>query len=132
MPMQPPKILIVDDNDLMRTLLRGILRNEECMILGEAKNGMLALEFIERSKPDIVFMDVMMPVMDGLEALQSIKQKYPEIIVAMITGNPSVDNVHESIENGANGFIVKPFNTAKVIDTLQRLWPMSKPARNSQ
>ncbi len=132
MQLRSPKILIVDDNDLMRTLLRGILRNEECQILGEAKNGMLALEFIERSKPDIVFMDVMMPEMDGLEALQSIKRKYPEIIVAMITGNPSVDNVHESIDNGANGFIVKPFNTAKVIDTLQRLWPMAKPARNGQ
>ncbi|WP_153109933.1 response regulator transcription factor [Propionivibrio limicola] len=117
------KVLIVDDNDLMRTLLRGILRNEDCFIAGEAKNGLQALEFIERNPPDIVFMDVMMPLMDGLEALQNIKKKYPDIVVVMITGNPSVDNVHESIDNGANGFIVKPFNSAKVIDTLHRVWP---------
>lgn len=114
------KILIVDDNDLMRTLLRSILRNEDYQIIGETRNGALALEFIERSKPDLICMDVMMPEMDGLEALKAIKETYPGIAVVMITGNPSVDNVQESIQSGANGFIVKPFNAAKVLDTLKQ------------
>jgi two-component system chemotaxis response regulator CheY len=121
------KILIVDDNDLMRTLLRGILRNEDYLIVGEAKNGVVALELIERIKPDIVCMDVMMPEMDGLEALQSIKASHPEILVVMITGNPSVENVQESIQGGASGFIVKPFNAAKVLDTLNRAWQSAAP-----
>jgi two-component system chemotaxis response regulator CheY len=112
--------LIVDDNDLMRTLLRGILRNEEYLIVGEAKNGVIAVEMAERFKPDLICMDVMMPEMDGLEALQSIKAAYPEIRVVMVTGNPSVDNVREAIQSGASGFIVKPFNAAKVLDTLNR------------
>lgn len=120
--MASPKILIVDDNDLIRTLLRGILRAEDCEIIGEARNGTLALDFIERSKPDMVFLDVMMPEMDGLEALQSIKRLYPEIIVVMITGSPSKDNVQESIQGGASGFIIKPFNSAKVVETLHRAW----------
>ncbi len=120
--MASPKIIIVDDNDLIRTLLRGILRAEECEIIGEARNGTLALELIEKSKPDIVLLDVLMPEMDGLEALQNIKQQYPEIIVVMITGSPSKDNVQESIQGGASGFIVKPFNSAKVIETLKRAW----------
>ena len=120
MAAAPYSILIVDDNDLMRTLLRGILRSEAFQLISEAKNGVLALEAIEKSKPDIVFLDVMMPEMGGLEALQAIKAKYPEIIVIMITGNPSAENVKESIEGGAGGFIVKPFNSAKVIDTLAR------------
>ena len=120
--MASPKILIVDDNDLIRTLLRGILRAEDCEILGEARNGTLALEFIERAKPDMVFLDVMMPEMDGLETLQNIKRLYPEIIVVMITGSPSKDNVQESIQGGASGFIIKPFNSAKVIETLHRAW----------
>ncbi|MBP8215454.1 MAG: response regulator [Propionivibrio sp.] len=120
--MASPKILIVDDNDLIRTLLRGILRAEDCEIIGEARNGTLALDFIEKSKPDMVFLDVMMPEMDGLEALQSIKRLYPEIIVVMITGSPSKDNVQESIQSGASGFIIKPFNSAKVIETLHRAW----------
>ncbi len=120
--MASPKIIIVDDNDLIRTLLRGILRAEDCEIIGEARNGTLALEMIEKSKPDIVLLDVLMPEMDGLETLQNIKRQYPEIIVVMITGSPSKDNVKESIQGGASGFIVKPFNSAKVLETLKRAW----------
>ena len=120
MPTAPRTILIVDDNDLMRTLLRGILRSDAYQIIGEARNGIIALEFIAKSKPDIVFLDVMMPEMGGLEALQAIKAKHPGIIVIMITGNPSVENVKESIQGGAGGFIIKPFNSAKVLDTLVR------------
>ena len=122
MATQSPKVLIVDDNDLMRTLLRGILRNESCQVVGEAKNGAIALDQVEKTDPDVVFLDVMMPEMDGLEALQSIKRLYPEIIVVMNTGSPSKDNVQESIQSGASGFIIKPFNSAKVIETLHRAW----------
>ena len=120
MQNRSPKILLVDDNYLMRTLLRGILRSESCQVVGEAKNGLIALDLIERVLPDVVFLDVMMPEMDGLEALQNIKEKHTEIRVIMITGNPSVENVQESIQGGASGFIVKPFNTAKVLDTLHK------------
>jgi two-component system chemotaxis response regulator CheY len=127
-PSVIPKVLIVDDNDVMRALLRGILRGETYQIVGEARNGLLALEFIEKTKPDIVLLDVMMPEMDGLEALQTIKARYPTIVVVMVTGNPSVENVQESIQKGATGFIVKPFNSAKVLDTLQRAWQARPPA----
>ena len=120
MATQSPKVLIVDDNDLMRTLLRGILRGENCQVVGEAKNGTIALDLVERTFPDVVFLDVMMPEMDGLEALQYIKERHPRIKVIMITGNPSVENVQESIQGGAAGFIVKPFNTARVLDTLHK------------
>ncbi len=115
-----PKVLIVDDNDLMRTLLRGILRSESCQVVGEAKNGAIALELVDRTYPDVVFLDVMMPEMDGLEVLQYIKERYAHIKVIMITGNPSVENVQESIQGGASGFIIKPFNTARVLDTLHK------------
>ena len=119
-PRYQPKVLIVDDNDLMRTLLRGILRSESCQVVGEAKNGTIALDLVERTFPDVVFLDVMMPEMDGIEVLQYIKERHPRIKVIMITGNPSVENVQDSIQGGASGFIVKPFNTARVLDTLQK------------
>jgi len=74
----------------------------------------------------------MMPEMDGLEALREIKEKHPTTAVVMITSNASAENVQEAIENGASGFIVKPFNAAKVIDTLakvtSRLPPPPAPA----
>ena len=122
-----PKILIVDDNDLMRTLLRGILRSEDYPTVSEARNGIVALAAIAKDKPDIVFLDVIMPEMDGIETLQNIKERYPDIAVIMITGNPSKENVEESIQSGASGFIVKPFNSAKVLNTLDRAWQSRKP-----
>ena len=125
-----PKILIVDDHDLMRSLLRGILRGEECEIIGEARNGVIALEMLERHPTtNVVFLDVMMPEMDGLETLLNIKEMRPEVTVIMITGNPSKDNVEESIRGGANGFIIKPFNSAKVLDTLHKAWPANRPRK---
>lgn len=117
-PPRPVSIVIVDDNDLMRTVLRGILRSDEYEVSGEARNGAIALDMIDRLKPDVVFLDVMMPEMDGLEALQAIKSAHPQIAVIMITGKPSVDNVQESIHNGADGFIVKPFNAGRVLAAL--------------
>ena len=122
-----PKILIVDDKDLMRTLLRGILRSEDYPTVSEARNGIVALDAIAKDKPDIVFLDVIMPEMDGIETLQNIKEHYPDIAVIMITGNPSKENVEESIQSGASGFIVKPFNSAKVLNTLDRAWQSRKP-----
>ena len=127
-----PKVLIVDDNDMMRSLLRGLLRSEHYQVVGEAKNGAQALDSIENIKPDIVFLDVVMPEMDGLEALQLIKSRYPEIVVVMITGNPSVENVQESIQRGASGFVVKPFNSAKVLNALNHAWETAKPPQAAQ
>ena len=113
--------MIVDDNDMMRTLLRGILRAENYEVVAEARHGAAAVEQAQLLNPDIICMDVVMPEMDGLEALREIKSANPEIAVVMITGNASSENVQEAIQNGASGFIVKPFNAAKVLSTLDRV-----------
>ena len=122
----PPRVVVVDDSDLMRTLLRGILRDNEYQVVGEAKNGIGALELAERLRPDIICMDVIMPEMGGLEALQTIKAMHPEIIVVMLTGSPTVKNVRESIQGGASGLIIKPFNPGKVLDTVSRAWQSAR------
>lgn len=125
----PISVVIVDDNDIMRSLLRGLLRAEkEYEVVGEARNGEAAVELVKRLQPQIVCMDVMMPVMTGIDALREIHAEFPEIAVVMITGNASAENVQESIENGAAGFIVKPFNAAKVIKTLAAVRAQFKPA----
>ena len=121
-----PRVVVVDDNDLMRTLLRSILRENQYQVVGEAKNGIGALELAERLRPDIICMDVIMPEMGGLEALQAIKAMHPEIIVVMLTTTPSVDNVRESIQGGARGLIIKPFNPGKVLDTIGRAWQSAR------
>ncbi|MCM8613185.1 response regulator [Accumulibacter sp.] len=130
--MSRPSVLIVDDNDLMRSLLRSMLRNSEYEVIGEARNGVAALELTERLRPKIVCMDVVMPEMNGLEALQAIKTRHPETIVIMLAGSPSVDHVRSSIENGASGFVVKPFNAGKVLDTVDRAWRAARQATSSE
>lgn len=131
---EPPKVLIADDNDLMRTLLRGILRNEDFVIVGEARTGVGAVEMADRLRPNLICLDVMMPEMDGIEALQEIKSKHPEIVVIMVTGNASKENVQEALEYGAAGFVVKPYNPATVLETINRAWHLlgrkTPPARS--
>lgn len=114
-------IIIADDNDMMRSVLRAMLRGEEYEVISEARNGAQAVEQVERLKPDIVCMDVIMPEKNGIEALTEIKAKHPEVDVVMVTGNADSDTVQESIMNGASGFIIKPFNAARVLDTLAKL-----------
>ncbi len=120
------KVLIVDDNDLMRTLLRTILRGDQYEVIGEARDGVEALELAERLRPDIICLDILMPKIGGLEALQTIRSMHPEIVVVMVTGSPSVDNVREAIQGGASGFIIKPFNAGKVLDTVSRAWQSAR------
>lgn len=114
-------IMIVDDNDMMRSILRGMLRGESCDVVGEARNGVQAVEMADRLKPDIVCIDVMKPEKNGIEALVEIKAARPETVVVMITSNADSNTVHQAIGNGASGFIIKPFNAARVHDTLQKL-----------
>jgi len=114
-------IMIVDDNDMMRSILRGMLRGEQYDVVGEARNGVAAVEMAERMKPDIICMDVLMPELDGIHAMSQIKAQRPETAFVMITGNADPETVQQSIENGAAGFIVKPFNAARVLDTLEKV-----------
>ncbi len=123
-------VLIVDDNDMMRTILRGMLRGEEYDVIGEARNGSAAVEMAERLKPDIICMDVVMPEKNGIEALSEIKATRPQTEFVMITGNADPETVQDSIQYGASGFIIKPFNAARVVDTLRRVATkvLAKPA----
>ena len=119
-------IMIVDDNDMMRSILRGILRGDAYDVVGEARNGVIAVEMADRLKPDIVCLDVMMPEKNGIDALIEIKAARPETTVVMITSNADTDTVQQTIGNGASGFIIKPFNAARVLDTLQKLSQRSR------
>ncbi|UCV21417.1 response regulator [Ferribacterium limneticum] len=114
-------IVIADDNDMMRSILRAMLRGEEYDVVGEARNGQAAIDVVDRLKPDIVCMDVVMPEKNGIEALCEIKVANPATEVVMVTSNSDPETVQESIMNGASGFIIKPFNAARVLDTLEKV-----------
>lgn len=113
-------VLIVDDNDMMRTILRSMLRGDAYEIVGEARNGVQAVEAAERLRPAIVCMDVLMPEKNGLVAMAEIRNVQPATEFIVITGSADPETVQEAINHGATGFIVKPFNAARVLDAMKK------------
>lgn len=114
-------ILIVDDARFMRLTLAAILKKGNHLIVGEAESGKEAIDLYEKFKPDLVTMDVTMPLMSGLEATRVIKNKYPEAKIIMCSAMGQQKIVRESIEAGAKDFIIKPFEENRVIDAINRV-----------
>jgi len=108
-------VIIVDDNDTTRAMLRAIMRSEGIEVIGEAKDGASGLALVRRQTPNLVCLDVMMPDVGGIEILAQIKQERPDLRVLMITGSTDRETVQAALKGGANGYLVKPFNGAKVI-----------------
>lgn len=109
------RLLIVDDSDITRTLLRTLLRGEDYDVVGEAGNGEQAVEMALRLKPEIICLDIDMPKMGGLEVLARIRETLPQTAVLMVTAHAERETVQTAIANGAAGYIVKPFNSGRVL-----------------
>jgi two-component system chemotaxis response regulator CheY len=110
------RILIVDDTMFMRTLLKNILFSGGHDIVGEAENGEMAVEMYASLKPDLVTMDVVMPKMNGIEALKTIRAQDSGARVVMCTAVGQEQMVKLAIKTGAKGYIVKPFQAPKVLE----------------
>lgn len=106
--------IIADDSKTMRALLAAILTSQHIAVVAEATNGAQAVEMVLQHRPDIACLDIDMPGMNGLEALREIRQKVPATKVLMITGNAKREAVMEAAKQGVVGFVVKPFDPAKV------------------
>jgi two-component system chemotaxis response regulator CheY len=113
------RVLVVDDDTLMREVLKALLREEGFTVAGEAKDGLSALAQLERAQPDLVCLDVNMPGMSGIDVLKAIKAKCRDCRVVMVTGDSSMATVREAVGFGAVGFIVKPFKAGRVGSALR-------------
>lgn len=122
-------ILIVDDNDMTRETLRVILRSDDYNVVGEATDGDVALDLATKLKPDIILLDVVMPKVSGLEALRSIRMVLPDVFILMVTANKDQETVTEAVKSGISGYIIKPFNAKKVLDTVQAVAAKVRPGR---
>jgi len=110
-------ILIVDDSKYMRTMLADILKGEGHYIVGEAENAWEALEFHKRLTPDIVTMDIVMPEINGIDAIAALKQIIhgnTKTRVVMVSAMGQEEVVKECIQEGASDFIIKPFKPDQV------------------
>lgn len=115
------RVLIVDDAVFMRMKLRDILEKNGYEVVAEAQNGLEAIEKFKREKPDLVTMDITMPEMDGVVALKEIKSQDKDAKVIMCSAMGQQSMVMEAIQSGALDFIVKPFDTERVLQSLERV-----------
>jgi len=111
--MANKRILIADDENNVRRLLKEILTKEGYHVT-LVENGKIAVEHMDAKEVDLVFMDIRMPVMDGLAAIKIINKKYPGIPVIMMTAFAGVDTAVEAMKLGAYNYISKPFNNSEI------------------
>ena len=115
------KVLVVeDDKDFIWILKQGLVNKGFLVIFAE--DGEEGLKTAEQEKPDLILLDILMPKMDGIKALEEIRKARPSTMVLMVSGDLTVDRVKEALANGAAGFVVKPLKPASVLDKISSCW----------
>lgn len=114
-------ILIVDDAVFMRMMIKDILEKNGFNVIGEASNGLEAVELYKKEKSDIVIMDITMPKVDGIEAVKLIKEYDNDAKIIMCSAMGQQAMVMDAIRAGAKDFIVKPFQADRVIEAINKV-----------
>ena len=114
------RFLLCDDSAFMRMMLRRILEQAGHEIVGEASNGKEAVQQFRKCKPDLVTMDITMPIMDGIEAVRLIIQQELQARIIMVTAMGQKDIFMSALSAGASDFIVKPFEVRQVVEVVNK------------
>ncbi|GEM82908.1 response regulator [Meiothermus hypogaeus] len=102
------RILLVDDHPVVRAGLSGLLSSQpDLEVVGEASNGLEALDLLEKQKPDVILMDLRMPQMDGVSAIRQIRAKFPKVQVLVLTTYDTDSEIVRAVEAGATGYLLK-------------------------
>ncbi|MBV9390079.1 MAG: response regulator transcription factor [Chroococcidiopsidaceae cyanobacterium CP_BM_ER_R8_30] len=114
------RLLLVDDQGLIRRGLKALLKGETSIeVIAEAENGKAALKLVETLQPDVVLMDVRMPVMDGVAATREIHQRFPQTKVLVLTTFDDEQYVAQAIQNGAAGYLLKDTPPEELVQAIQ-------------
>ena len=115
------KILIVDDSRTSRKMLRSILESNGHEILDEAVNGQDGVQKFQALRPDVITLDITMPIVDGVEALKMIKALDANAKVVMVTAAGQKNKMIDCIKAGANEFLTKPFDQQGILDVIAQM-----------
>ena len=118
--MAKERVLIVDDDAMLRALIASMLRSAEYQVAGETGMSNQVLKLCSEVKPHLVLLDINLPGTNGLDLLDGLKQIRPEPRVVMISGDARIDRVKTALSKGAHGFVVKPFNAARLLEAVER------------
>lgn len=121
------KILIADDHDLIRQGLKRIIGFEEDMIImGEAENGQKVLDMLKVCEPDVILLDMKMPLMDGLEVLQKAKEELQNIKIIMLTVENDKTFIMGAIDKGADGYVLKESAGTEIVEAIKTVYKGDK------
>ena len=115
------RIYIVDDHSLFRDGLISLLEADGHQVVGQAGDGLTAIEAVPTLQPDLILMDINMPSMNGIEALRQIKASRPETRVIMLTVSEDEDNLVDAIRSGADGYLLKHLNAREFLEMVNGL-----------
>ncbi|MGM0436518.1 MAG: response regulator [Bacillota bacterium] len=115
-------LLVDDDKDVLNSLEILLSSEKDIEIVGKTQNGEEALAFIKKTIPDIVLMDIRMPVMDGIEATAAIKKTWPSVKIVMLTTFKDFRHIHQALHAGALGYLLKTDDLVKQIETIKAVY----------
>jgi len=119
----PIRVLIADDHELFRRGLRMVLEDEpDIEVIGEVGDGRAALQIARDEVPDVVVMDVRMPLMSGIDAARQMKEDAPNIKVLMLTISDDEDDLYQAIKAGANGYLLKEISIDEIGNAVRSVW----------
>lgn len=115
-------VLLCDDHELFRQGVSAILGSSpDIEVIGQAQNGQVAIDFCNKRVPDVILMDINMPVCTGLEATRVIKEQHPSVQVLVLTVSSAEESLFEAVKSGASGYVLKNANPKTVIDSIMRV-----------
>lgn len=114
-------VLLADDHQLFAEGLQNLLAANDIPVVGVARNGNEAVELAQQLRPDVILMDIQMPVCNGLEATRRIKQLLPEIKIVMLTMSADDEHLFEAIKGGATGYLLKNLDASEFFELLEGL-----------
>ncbi len=114
------RVLIVDDIPFIRSVIKDILTEGGFRVVGEASDGAQALALFKAVKPDVVLLDIHMPVLDGIETLKRIIKIKKEAVVIMCSSLGDQENIINAISLGAKDFVVKPFRKERILSAIKK------------
>jgi len=115
------RVLVVDDAAFMRMMIKDILKKGGYQVVGEAEDGIKAVEKYKELKPDLVTMDITMPEMDGITAVKEIRNIDPNALIIMCSAMGQQAMVIDAIQAGAKDFVVKPFQPDRVLEAVKKV-----------
>jgi two-component system response regulator NreC len=117
------RVLLAEDHTIVRQGLRSLLDDEaDIEIVGEAEDGQQAIELAQRLLPDVVLMDITMPVLNGLEATRQIKKSFPQVKVLVLTVHSTEEYIFQILRAGASGYVVKQAAVSELVQAIRTVY----------